>query len=75
LFCILILEMYSGYLASCKQQLHSESINIIHHKICTWFRHSMVFSKAHSCKSGYTEKMSPSWIKEGETLTILKYYF
>jgi hypothetical protein len=62
LLCIiLILEIYSRYFDPVtKNQHHSESINIIHHKICTRFR-LIGFSKAYchySREPGYREPIS-----------------
>jgi hypothetical protein len=56
---------------SHKQHQHSESINIILHKICAWFWLILGFSKAychHSRDLGYTEPISLTEVEVGETM-------
>jgi hypothetical protein len=73
LFIILILEMYSRYLDNVTGNQHrSESINIIRHKICVWFRLCAGFFEAycHHSRKPYAEPISLNWVREGETVAM-----
>ncbi len=64
---ILILEMYSRYFDPVTEnQLSRESINIIYHKVCDWFRLSIGFSKAY-CHYNRELGYPPNWVEEGKT--------
>jgi hypothetical protein len=63
---------YSRYFDPITGNQHcSTSINIIQHKICTWFRLSIGFLKAYCHNShelGYTEPISPNLVKVSQAI-------